>query len=190
METALPDGPRGQVLAVALTLTLLAALWFGAAAPLMAWYQSNAEELSQRRALLLHMRQAAETLPTLEHQSADTRPAPTALLPGATDALAAAAMQNAVQSLATSAGVELTSTETLPADTRGAYRRIGLRVSLAAPWPVLIELLRAAGHAQPHMLIDDLQLRVVPMQERSATTPINASFTLLAFRAVPAGGKS
>lgn len=190
METALPDGPRGQALAAALTLTVLAALWFGVAAPLIAWYQGNAEELSQRRTLLLHMRQAAETLPALEHQSAGARPAPTALLPGETDALAAAAMQNAVQGLATAAGVELTSTETLPADTSGAYRRIGLRVSLAAPWPVLIELLRAAGHAQPRMLIDDLQLRVAPMQEHSAATPINASFTLLAFRSASAGGKS
>jgi len=189
METALPDGPRGQILAAALTLTLLAALWFGVAAPLIAWYHDGAEELAQRRALLVHMQQAAETLPVLEHQSADARPAPTALLPGATDALAAAAMQNAVQAMATAVGAELTSMETLPADTRGAYRRIELRVSLAAPWPVLIELLRAAGHAQPRMLIDDLQLHAAALQEHSAATPVSASFTLLAFRAAPTGDK-
>ncbi len=189
METALPDGPRGQFLAAALTLTVLAALWFGVAAPLIDWYHDGAEDLVQRRALLVRMQRAAETLPMLENQSADAHPAPIALLAGATDALAAAAMQNAVQGMATTAGIELTSMETLPAEKSGAYRRIGLRVSLAAPWPVLVGLLRTAGHAQPQMLIDDLQLRTAPMQDRSAAAPVSASFTLLAFRAAPAGGK-
>jgi general secretion pathway protein M len=190
METALPDGLRGQILAVALTLTVLAALWFGAAAPLIAWYRDSADELAQHRTLLLHMQQVSAALPVLEHQSADMHPAPVALLSGTTDALAAAVMQNAVQGMASAAGAELTSMETLPADTRGAYRRIGLRVSLSAPWPILIELLRAAGRAQPRMLIDDLQVRAAAMQEHSAAAPVSASFTLLAFRAATGGGKS
>lgn len=54
---------------------------------------------------------------------------------------------------------------------------------------MLVGLLRTAGHAQPQMLIDDLQLRTAPMQDRSAAAPVSASFTLLAFRAAPAGGK-
>lgn len=116
METALPDGPRGQFLAAAFTLTVLAALWFGVAAPLIDWYHDGAEDLVQRRALLVRMQRAAETLPMLENQSADAHPAPIALLAGATDALAAAAMQNAVQGMATTAGIELTSMETLPAE--------------------------------------------------------------------------
>jgi general secretion pathway protein M len=190
MEKALPDGPRGQILALTLTLLLVAALWFGVAAPLIDWYNDRNEELTQRHALLLHMQQAAETLPTLERAlPADTRPVAADLLSGATDALAAAAMQSAAQSKAASAGVNLSSMETLPAETRGAYRRIGLRISLVAPWPVLIELLRAVGDGQPRMLIDELQLRAAPTQEHSAVTPVTASFTLLAFRSAPDGGK-
>jgi hypothetical protein len=192
METALPEGLRGQMLAVALTLTVLAALWFGVALPLTGWYHDQTDALAQRRTLLGHMRQVVETLPALQHMPADAQPVATALLPGATDALAAAAMQSSVQAIAASAGVELASMETLPAEARGAYRRIGLRISLTAPWPVLIELLRAAGHGQPRMLIDDLQLRSSPMQqqqEHPGAIPVYASFTLLAFRAAPAGGK-
>ena len=78
--------------------------------------------------------------------------------------------------------------ETLPAEPHGAFRRIGLRVSLTASWPVVIELLRAAGQGQPHMLVDDVQLRVAPVQRRDAATPIGASFTLLAFRTANGGG--
>jgi general secretion pathway protein M len=190
MDTALPDGRRGQILATAITLTVLATLWFGVMSPMIGWYEDRADELSQRRALLSRMQAVAETLPTLEPRPDDARPAESALLQGATDALAAATMQSAVQAMAGAAGLDLASMETLPAETRGNYRRIGLRVSLSASWPTLIALLRAAAQGQPHMLIDDLQVRATPLQARSADAPVNATFTLLAFRNAQAGGGS
>lgn len=188
MDTSLPDGRRGQILAVALTLTLLASLWLGGAAPLIGWYQQRAEEVAQRRLLLQHMQDVAALLPALERRSHGMHPT-VSLLPGATDALAAAAMQSAVQAMAASAGVDLASMETLPAQAHGGYRQIGLRVSLSASWPALIALLRGAGSGQPRMLVDDLDVRPAPMRQRSAATPVNASFTLLAFRRGTSGGK-
>lgn len=190
METALPDGLRGQVLATALTLTLLAALWFGLAAPLIGWYHGRAEALVQRQILLRHMQDLVETLPALEHAHPAAQAPQVTLLPGATDALAAAAMQTAVQAIATGSRVELASVETLPVEVRGAYRRIGLRVALSAPWPALVELLRAAGQGQPSMLVDDLQLHAPPVPTSAADAPVSASFTLLAFRAATGGGGS
>jgi len=190
MDIGLPDGPRGRMLAAGLTLALVGALWFGAVGPLLDWYQDRAEQLVLRRALLARMQAVAETLPDLERRSGGARPSPAALLPGATDALAAAAMQSTVQAMATASGAELASMETLPAEARAGYRRIGLRVSLSAPWPVLIDLLRSAGRQQPRMLVDDVQFRAPPIQAREAGAPVSASFTLLAFRAVPAGDGS
>jgi general secretion pathway protein M len=190
LPEALPDGPRGRILAAGLTVALLGALWFGITMPLIGWYQARAEELAQRRAVLVHMQALVEMLPDLGRQSGGVRPAPNALLPGPTDALAAAAMQSAVQAMAAASGADLASMETLPAEARGGYRRIGLRVSLSAPWPVLIDLLRSAGQQQPRMLVDDVQFRASPLQVDEAASPVSASFTLLAFRAVPAGGGS
>lgn len=187
MNLALPDGPRGRALAAGLTLALVGALWFGVAAPLIGWYHDRAEELSQRRLLLAHMQALVQTLPDLERQPGGAHATPAALLPGTTDALAAAAMQSAVQAMAAASGAELASMETLPAEARGGYRRIGLRVSLSASWPVLVELLHTAGQQQPRMLVDDLLFRAPPIQVREAAAPVSASFTLLAFRAVPAG---
>lgn len=187
MDTSLPEGRRGQILATALTLAVLATVWLGIAAPMIGWYQERAVELAQRQQLLRHMQALVQTLPALEHAPALVHAAPDALLSGATDAVAAAAMQSAVQAMAASAGVELVSMETLPTEAHGSYRRIGLRVSLTAHWRVLIELLRAAGEGRPRMLVDDLQLRSVEMQTRNAATPVGASFTLLAFRAVQSG---
>jgi hypothetical protein len=190
METVLPDGPRGQILAAALTLCLLAALWFGAAAPLIEFYHDRGEQLAQRQALLVRMQALADSLPLLEHQAAGSRPATAALLPGNTDALAAAAMQSMVQSMASAAGLELASMETLPAEVRGPYRGIGLRVSLSASWLRLIALLRSAAQSQPRMVVEELQLRAPLMQDRSADAPVNATFVLLAFRAAADGGRS
>ena len=77
----------------------------------------------------------------------------------------------------------LSSAEQLPAEAVGGYRRIGLRVALAAPFPALVQLLQAIEQASPPMLIDDLRLHGPPPQ--STLLPMDASFTVLAFR----GGK-
>lgn len=183
MNIALPDSPRGRILVVALTTTMVAALWFGIAAPLIGWYQARGEELAHRQALLQRMQILAESLPMLEHEQTSVQPAAADLLSGATDALAAATMQSAVQNMATASGIQLTSMETLPVEARGAYRRIALRVAFSAPWPVLIRLLQAARERQPHMLVGELQLRIGAYGRRGPDAPISASFTLLAFRA-------
>lgn len=187
MDTSLPDGRRGQILAVALGLTIVAALWLGVASPLADWYRQRDESLAQRRLVLRHMQAVASLLPALQRQAPAAR-RDTALLPGATDALAAAALQSAAQAMASASGVTLSSMETLPAQPHGAYRQIGLRLSLAAPWPALVTLLRDASTGQPRMLVDDLEVRPVPMRRPDAQAPVSASFTLLAFRRGNGGG--
>ena len=50
-DDALPEGRRGQALAVALVLILAAFLWLGVVTPLVGWYQTRSEELASQRAL-------------------------------------------------------------------------------------------------------------------------------------------
>ncbi len=187
MESALPEGPRGSLLAVALTLTVLAALWFGCVQPLVDWHAARAESLAQRRTLLQHMTDLVAALPDLQQQASSVRAPVAALLEGASDAVAGAALQGSVQTIATAAGAELSSIETLPAEQHGSYRRIGLRVATAAPWPVLVAMLRAVEQGTPRMLVDDLQLRAPPVELRATTSPVTAAFTIVAFRAALTG---
>jgi general secretion pathway protein M len=186
MEGALPEGWRGRLLALVLTLTVLAALCVACVQPLIDWHTARADALEQRRALLQRMITLAARLPELRSQSSGEHAPVAALLEGASDAIAGAALQSAVQGMATTAGAELNSMEMLPAEQRGSYRRIGLRVATAAQWPVLIEMFSAIGQRSPRMLVDDVQLRAPPVELRQANSPITASFTVVAFRAAVA----
>jgi general secretion pathway protein M len=191
MDGALPEGPRGRILAVTLTLSLLAALWFGCVQPLIDWHARRAEELTQQHLLLRRMSEVVATLPELQRQVSGARAPTVALLEGASDAVAGATLQGAVQSMAKAAGAELSSIGTLPAEQRGAYRRIGLQVTTSAPWSVLVALLSAVEGGAPRMLVGNLQLRAPPVELRTPTSPVSAEFTIVAFRAVarddPAG---
>jgi general secretion pathway protein M len=182
----LPTGRRGQLLALGLTIAVLGGLWVGVAAPLLDRYALRAEQVHARRALARRMAELAETLPAqregARRVAAPGRPAEGVVLEGASDAIAAAALQGRLQEMAARAGAPLSSVEALSGEAAGAWRRIGVRVAVNAPWPAIIRLLQGIGTASPRMLVDDLQLRIPPLL-RTGPRPVEASFTVLAFRA-------
>ena len=190
MAEALPTGRRGQALAVAIACLALALVWFGIISPIWSWFDDRNMALDQRQTLLQHMREAAATLPALRADAAsnlnrgDTTGA--TMLPGATDALAAAALQERVQKMSGIAGVSLSAVETLPATQAGTWHKIPLRISLNAPWPVLINLLRALEDSPVRILIDDVHLHAATLVARPTVLPIQASMVLYGFR--PAEG--
>jgi general secretion pathway protein M len=158
------------------------------------WHAEAAENLAQRRVLARRMAQVVRSLPELERQAADavsSAPPPSALLQGANDAMASAALQQAVRDMAIGAGAVLSTTETLPAEQAGAYRRVSLRVAFAAPWPVMVRLMQAVGQASPVMMIEDLQVRGPHLHVGAGEPDLDASMLVFAFRAgtVPAGGQ-
>lgn len=179
---ALPTGRRGQALAAAMTALAALLLWFGAVAPLADWYAARNAALAERMALAAHMQSLAARLPALRRAGGGRGAAP-ALLAGQTDALAAADLQERVGRLAAAAAITPTSLETLPSAPRGAWRRVGIRLSLAAPWPRLVALLAAITRAQPRMLIDEVELRGLPSHDTRQAEPVQASFAVYAFRA-------
>lgn len=186
--TRLPTGPRGQILAVALTVVVLALAWLGGVAPALDWYAARAEYLDGQQALAARMAGIAASAPALQRQLARVgdAPPPRTVLDGATDAIAGAALQQAVQDMAAKAGVTVTSAEVLPAETVGSYRRIGLHVTASGGWPVIVALLEAVAQATPRMLVDDLTLRQGLALGPSESHPLQAAFTVIAFHATAA----
>jgi general secretion pathway protein M len=178
-------GRRGQALALGATLLACFALWSGVAQPLAEWYNSRAETLLEQRALAERMDGLAASLPALRQMvaaGAGNREAAGATLTGASDSVASATLQERVQAMATAAGATLSSVETLPAESTGAWRRIGLRVSLTVSWPVLINLLRALDEATPRMLVDDLHVHGTVLVAHPVVLPLPTAFTVYAFR--------
>jgi general secretion pathway protein M len=182
----LPSGRRGQAMALGVTLILLVILWTGIVAPLLGLYAARQETLAQRRALLVRMTMLADSLPTLRRQAgekASAGPAPQALIEGASDAVASAALQERIQQMATQTGANLASVEALAGEQAGALRRIGLRLTLTTSWPVLVNLLAAIDTASPRMLVDDLQLQGSVIQVRQGEARLEARLAVYAFRA-------
>ena len=186
MALALPDGPRGRALALGLTAIVLVAAWLAAGQPLVQAYADRADDLDRRAALAERMADVAGSLAELQReaaaQSTDATPA-SATLEGASDALAGAGLQSLVEGMSNTAGGHLTSTEALPAEQVGAYRRIALRLAVDAPWPVLVNLLQAIERATPRMFIDDLEVHAQPAADKVHEPPLDISFTVVAFRA-------
>lgn len=183
----LPAGRPGRILAVALLVATLVLIWTAAVAPLQALYADRAHRLEQRTILADRMATETAALPSLRQRAAQVGGStPNGLIEAQTDALAAAQLQEAIQLLAGAAGATLSSAETLPSDAVDAYRRVGLRVSLTAAWPVLVDLMARIGQAQPVMLIDTLEIHAAPVVWRDQVASLSAGFTVYGYRAAGA----
>jgi general secretion pathway protein M len=186
------SGWRGQMLAVAIGLVGIAILWFGLVDPVRSWFDDRAALLEQRQDLLVHTRDLAASLPALRTASADKRgegsEAATIMLPGESDAVAAADLQERVQKMAADAGTSLTAVETLPpAQTAGRWHKVTLRISLSASWPVLMELIRSIERSPTRILIDDVHFRSPVAAARTTVMPIQASMVVYGFRPADTG---
>ena len=193
LVAGLPTGRRGRALAAALLVLVLLILWQGIVAPLVGFYYDRADELAIRQARAASMARLADQVPALKQRAeiaTRSGPAPTLVLEGSSDAVAAATLQNRIQDMAGTAGTALVSVENLPVETvGGTYHRIGLKISLNAHWPALIALLKSVEQATPPMLIDDVQIHGSPLPSLNKTRGLDANFTIYALRAGSAGDR-
>jgi general secretion pathway protein M len=184
MIATLPTGRAGSVLALGLLGSALLISWFAGAAPLLRWHEEQATALAQRRLLSQRMEAFVTVLPAL--QRAASAPVlegvDATLLQGGTDAIAGAALQALVRDMAGRIGATLVSVETLPTVANGPYRRIGLRLTLNAQWPMVVQLLQVIDKARPRLVIDDLELHQTHLQLSEQEVLLSAAFTLYGFR--------
>jgi general secretion pathway protein M len=187
MKLALPTGRPGQALALALTVLAATAVWVMGIAPLARWYVERAEALQQRRMFAAHAAALAADLPRLRRLADQPGGAhrPLAALAGSSDAVASATLQGLLQKMAGDAGTSLSTIATLPAVPVGAYRRIGLHITMTASWSQFIRLLQTVETATPRMTVDDVTLHSSSMTlSGMVDPPIQASFTVSTFRSL------
>jgi Tfp pilus assembly protein PilO len=171
-------------------LMLLIVLWLAIALPLINLYAARAQEISDRAALLRRQLALVAELPAFEQaaqRAGGAAPVGDTFLAGPTDAIAGATLEQSVQAMASRGGAALASAETLAPKAEGHYQRIQLRVTVTGDWSEIIALLQAVTTSRPVMLVDDLQVAGVQTVQAGAP-PINAVFTVIAFRDATAPG--
>jgi general secretion pathway protein M len=184
MEATLPTGRSGRLLALGITGIALALVWLILVAPILGLYGDQAIRRDRDAALLVRMEQLVGRLPDLRDRAAALAEGggQSFTIEGVSDAVAAATLQDTLQNMASVVGGNVASFETVPAQTVGGYRRIGLKLSLHVPWTVLVNLLKSIEEAHPPMLIDELEIHALPMNNLVAGQRLEASFTVYAFR--------
>jgi general secretion pathway protein M len=182
----MPTGRRGQLLALSLLFVALGGLYLVVVSPLLGLYAERATVLENRRMLVPRLRAAADELPTLRARAEQLRAAAGTrkiTLEGASDAIAAATLQSRIEELANSAGATIGSTESLPAEARSGYRRIGLRYVLSGSYETLVKFLAKLESATPPLVIDNLHIHgVLRRPGTPAAAGLDAGLDVYAYR--------
>jgi general secretion pathway protein M len=148
-----------RLAAILLVAGLLAAVWFAAIAPLVERWTEAGEAVTTAGQRLAQVVAAAEGAGELETALAARRTSAASLFGGASDALAAAQVQDRLKAAAAEAGATLSSVQVLPSVDDGPFRRIVLKAELEAPLPALQRLLHTLEGDRPPMVLDTLSLR-------------------------------
>jgi hypothetical protein len=85
-----------------------------------------------------------------------------------------------MQRIAANMAVSLAAVETLPTTTAGNWHKVSLRISLSAPWPVLMDLLQSIGDSLTP--VDDIHFHSATMVTHPTVLPVQASMVLYGFR--------
>jgi len=182
----MPTGPRGRLLAVTLLLVALGGLYILAVAPLLDLYAEREAVRDSRAMLLPRLKAAAEELPELRARAAElhtTVNARKVTLDGASDAIASANLQSRIEELAASVGATIGSAESLPAEARAGYRRVGLRYVLSGPYESLVKLIAKLEAATPPLVIDNLHIHgVLRRPGTPAASGLDAGLDVYGFR--------
>jgi general secretion pathway protein M len=178
-------------LASSLALLALGGVYFLVVAPVADFYWERQARLEDRRMVLPRLLAAAAELPSLRARVAQLRAAANlrkVTLEGASDAIASADLESRIDALASSVGATIGSTEALPAEDRGAYRRIGLRLALSGSYETVIKLIARIQAATPPLVVDNLQIHGVLRrpglpQASGEDAALDAGLDIFGFRA-------
>jgi hypothetical protein len=168
----LPEGAIGQVLALAIAALVLVIFYLAILSPIFDFYGAREDLLDQRVAMAGRYETLAHALPAL--RVADKKwldqSGGELLLGGSSDALASAALQSVIKSLADDAGANISSSEMLQPLANGNFRRVGVRVVLSGDLKHVAAVLRGVETSRPVLSVGDFSLRAGGAAAESAAS--------------------
>ena len=159
----------GRLLAVLILVGALALVYLGAVQPLIDEYQATRDQNADLQAATERFQRVAAEVPARRAQLAALRQRQAAsegFLQGTNEALVAAQIQNRVKALAEGGRGELKSTQVLPAQDEGKYRRITIRVQLTLDLPAAQSLIYGIETTSPLLFLDNLDMRAHVAERR------------------------
>lgn len=160
--TPLPP-PASRALAVAILLAGLLLIYLAVLQPIFDDLRTTRDAIADSESAIVRFRRVAAELPRRRAELAALRgrqAASEGFLQGTNEALVAAQIQNRVKSLVEAAQGELRSTQVLPVQDEGKYRRIMLRAQMTLDTATAQRVLYGIETASPLLFIDNLDLRV------------------------------
>ena len=155
-------GLRGRIAALALLLAALGAAYLLAVRPIVAAYHAADEEIVRAQMLLERFQRIGASRGALESHLAALREraaSQTAYLDAASDALAAADLQELIKRLVEGNGGRLLSTVTLPAEADPPFRKIAIQVRMEAGVLEAQQIFHALDAGGLLVFVDNLSLR-------------------------------
>lgn len=157
----MPTGGLGRALAVGVLCALMGLVYVVLVMPLIDLYRGGETALADRQLLLPKLERLAAEVPSLRSRLSALQSAGAGTkvaLDGTSDALAAANLQSRLEQFAAAHSVTIASTESIAAEERGPYRRIGLRVAVNGDYQAIVKLLAAVEEAAPPLIVANLQI--------------------------------
>lgn len=148
--------PVRRFVAVALLVLAVSAAFGSVVRPLARDWGRMAVAIDDARTLATGYARTVSMKHTFEEQAAELRtekPDPAWFLPGETDALAAASLQDRVTSIAQAAGAELRSIQIIPATDEDGVRRVGATVEMSTRTSGLLRAAYALESGTPYLFI-------------------------------------
>jgi len=173
VNPALPPW-MSRLMALALLLGLVLLAYAVVVAPLVAGYRQSEDAVAEAQELLAGYRSVAARRDVLEAQLAalSARQDDSGLyLAGATDALAAAALQDHVKGAIEGSGGNLRSIQILPGEDDEGFRRVGVRAQLTATVNDLLRILHEIEGGTPFLFVDALEVNNRRARRRSRDEP-------------------
>jgi general secretion pathway protein M len=162
--------------ALLLLAAVLVAGYLWLVEPITTAYADTESAIADTQALVERYDRLAATRPALEAQLAAIEQKPDTAayyMSGATDALAAAALQARVTTLVEGSGASLLSIQTLTSTEDKGLRRVAIRLQMTAEIGPLVRVLHGLETGTPLLFVDNLELQSqnAPAIEPDAVQP-------------------
>lgn len=182
----LPQGQRGQIVALALLLIVLFLLFELAAKPLWGKYTALQNDIDEASFNLQRYQRIAADLPKLRQsqlQLQKDQPLQPFLLGGQNRALAAAELQRHLQKLAAEYGGRILSARALTPQEAGPLESIALNARLQTSVPGLQQLMHALENGQPIVRIEQISISVRASRRQEQIGQLDVRLTISGLRA-------